>query len=915
MGSDGFYPLPLADLAAWMLGDLERGECFGLPASLFFRPRPSDPFRLARGGRLLETPVGVAAGPHAQLPQNLVAAYLCGARFMELKTVQVLDELHLSKPCIDMLDEGYNCEWSQELRLKQSARAYVEAYVLLHVLKDYLKFEGSEPGFVFNLSAGYSYDGVTSQAMSRFFSAMTDASHGVARAVETLAPLYPRVRLLAIEPVVSRDLTMSTMHGVAPGEIERIAAYFIEDLRLDFTLKLNPTLLGPRLARELLNERLGYPVQAPDEAFAHDLEYGAALELIARLSARARNAGVAFRLKLTNTLPVANDMGRLPSREETVYLSGRALHPLAVVLAHRLRRDVDPRLDMSFCAGLDAENLPRAVACGLYPATICSDALKPGGYGRIRQAVETLRAAMARAGAGSLEALALTEAGAGADDARAAQAANLAAYAAIVADEPRYRKAHARYAGVRTERPLPRFDCAGAPCVSACALCQDVPGYLAAVARGEDELAWDIVRADNAFPRLLGAACDQRCRSRCVRQNLDSPLAIREIKAFVAARGGEPPRIVPHPDAPTVAVLGAGAVGLAASARLARTGLWVRLFETSEPGGGLGEGLPLWREATGRPGSPEEIEAAGLAAGPKRIALAAAADLRDILALGVGLEPGLVSVPDVLDARPRGVDQCLVASQPAQRLTVVRLAGLGRNLADALLAGMGRSAPVPASAPVVAARADLSLARFAARPARELSGEQDIRREASRCLSCSLACSACATVCPNRAMLALAAPGARLPRFFLDANGRVRADVRRLRQPVQLFNLADACNECGNCAAFCPSAGSPYQDKPRLHLGSDSFDQSPFGYRFEGPGRLVAKDARGRGLLTEQGGGIVYEDDALRLALDASSLALVSASAGSGVAPKDLDRASETLAVYLATSGQGPFPPRPGGAA
>ena len=56
----------------------------------------------------------------AILAQNIVAAWLCGARYIELKTVQTLDELDVPKPCIDMQDEGYNVEWSQELKVFQS---------------------------------------------------------------------------------------------------------------------------------------------------------------------------------------------------------------------------------------------------------------------------------------------------------------------------------------------------------------------------------------------------------------------------------------------------------------------------------------------------------------------------------------------------------------------------------------------------------------------------------------------------------------------------------------------------------------------------------------------------------------------------------------------------------------------------
>ena len=106
----------------------------GIPGSLFFRPDLQDPFRSVRYGRLLASPLGVAAGPHSQMALNIVAAWLCGARYIELKTIQVLDELEVSKPCIDMQDEGYNCEWSQELTIRESFSEYLNAWIIIHVL-------------------------------------------------------------------------------------------------------------------------------------------------------------------------------------------------------------------------------------------------------------------------------------------------------------------------------------------------------------------------------------------------------------------------------------------------------------------------------------------------------------------------------------------------------------------------------------------------------------------------------------------------------------------------------------------------------------------------------------------------------------------------------------------------------------
>ena len=160
MHTDRFTPLDAATLLRWMQHDLPNKQLFGIGRELFFMPKPDDPFRMERYGKVLETPLGVAAGPHTQLAQNILSAWLCSARYIELKTVQVLDELNVAKPCIDMADEGYNCEWSQELKLDQSFEEYLKAFVLLYVLRDMLNLPveadpGKGPGFIFNMSAGY----------------------------------------------------------------------------------------------------------------------------------------------------------------------------------------------------------------------------------------------------------------------------------------------------------------------------------------------------------------------------------------------------------------------------------------------------------------------------------------------------------------------------------------------------------------------------------------------------------------------------------------------------------------------------------------------------------------------------------------------------------------------------------------
>ena len=68
-------------------------------------------------------PFGPAAGPNSQLAQNIIAAYVAGARFFEVKTVQKMDGADLAacvpRPCILANDEGYNQEWSTERRCRR----------------------------------------------------------------------------------------------------------------------------------------------------------------------------------------------------------------------------------------------------------------------------------------------------------------------------------------------------------------------------------------------------------------------------------------------------------------------------------------------------------------------------------------------------------------------------------------------------------------------------------------------------------------------------------------------------------------------------------------------------------------------------------------------------------------------------
>ena len=231
--SDKLTCCPIDKLLRWILAEEKEDRVFGICKDLFFAPGKHDVFKMTRYGQGLETPIGVAAGPHTQMAQNIIAAWLTGARYIELKTVQTLDELDVSKPCIDMQDEGYNCEWSQELSLDQSFNEYLNAWIILHILKD--KYGWGDPntaGFIFNMSIGYSLEGILKPNVQAFLDKMTDCRAEKAAKIKSLAEIYPRVKDIQISDLISNTITISTMHGCPPDEVERIGRYFMEERRL-----------------------------------------------------------------------------------------------------------------------------------------------------------------------------------------------------------------------------------------------------------------------------------------------------------------------------------------------------------------------------------------------------------------------------------------------------------------------------------------------------------------------------------------------------------------------------------------------------------------------------------------------------------------------------------------------------------
>lgn len=572
---DFMRPLSFDHVMTWARTEFEReGAIFGVRAEHFWRPE-SDRLILDSFGHRIASPVGPAAGPQTQLANNILVAYLTGARFMELKTVQIMDgeqiRLAVAKPCIEAQDEGYNCEWSTELTVQEAFDEYVKAYFAIAVLGKELGMGGLDDGVAFNISVGYDLAGIKSDKVDRYIEGMIDASNTPiflecqdwVRAHLHEFKVFGPADLDAIDPQISRSVTLSTLHGCPADEIEKIAHYLLTEKRLNTFVKCNPTLLGYDMARDSL-DRLGYEyISFDDHHFKADLQYADAIAMFRRLTQSAQGLGLRFGVKLTNTFPVQVLRQELPADE--MYMSGRSLLPLTLSLAAKLSREFDGDLPISFSGGVDAFNVADVVATGIQPVTVATTLLKPGGVLRFKQLCDASVPVMS--------------------DYRGIDVPALESLVTRVFSDERYHKRYReKFPSRKTGSPLPLIDCYKAPCEhGGCPIEQQIPEYLTLTAQGRYAEAFDVIALDNAAPTITGVLCSQQCREHCTRLDYDQSIDMRGVK-LVAADGAqdaylerlEPPSL--RTDRRAV-VIGAGPAGIAAALFLRRNGMAVDVLE------------------------------------------------------------------------------------------------------------------------------------------------------------------------------------------------------------------------------------------------------------------------------------------------------------------------------------------------
>ena len=907
-------------------------------------------------GEKLETPIGPAAGPHTQMAQNIIAAYFAGARFFELKTVQIMDGEELAaciaRPCIKADDEGYNCEWSTELTVPQAYEEYVKAWCVLKVISKAYGL-GDPDGFVFNMSVGYDLAGIKSEKIDNFIEGLKDASDRpiFAECKAVLKEFFPALseHIDGISPVVCRSVTLSTLHGCPPDEIERIATYLITEKHLNTFVKCNPTILGYKDARAIL-DKAGFDYVAFDEHhFNEDLQYGDAVAMFRRLIDLAEQNGLKFGVKLSNTFPAQVKQNELPAEE--MYMSGRSLFHLTIEMARRFSEEFDGKLRISYSGGADQTNIGVLFTAGIWPITMATTVLKPGGYARFAETAKLMRMLPY-------------------SDFTGTNTSAIAGWIGYVDANGLFKKPIKPLPDRKSEEQVPLFDCYTAPCSGGCPIHQDIPEYIRLTQKGMFKEALDVITQKNPLPFITGTICSHRCMTKCTRCFYDEPVNIRNWKLKAAEKGYDEltaGMTAPAKSGRKVAVIGGGAAGLSAAYFLARAGIQADVFEKEAKAGGIVRNvIPGFRisEAaidkdialiekmgvsihTSAPApSLSELKAWGYSAVIFAVGAYKAQDtgvsgnVMNVIDFLRACKDGSIACPGSAVAIIGGGNTAMDAARAAKRIDGVEKVTivyrrtkkympadeeeLKAAIADGvefaeLLAPVsqadgkltcgvmklgepdqsGRRRPEPTgetayidadlAVAAIGEKVDTSLYEAngimpdargripfscevdgvkvynigdsnrgpctvveciadAQRAADEIIGEKhvmDIPAEAFaspeeviphkgvlqdvafiggdttpvsfRCLSCNTVCENCVSVCPNRANTVVIMP-----------------DGRR-----EILHIDRLCNECGNCASFCPYASAPYKDKLTLFMDEQSFaDSENKGFVFLPDGRV-----------------------------------------------------------------------------
>ncbi len=582
---DNLKPLKFDHLMRWILKEQKKtGSIFGVRD--FYQ---ANPFKtLPLGEEKIETPFGPASGPHTQYAQSIIAAYAAGCRFFELRTVCPRD---LNQdPEISIGTEAINVEGAGNLTFEESFEEYCKAWVAIKALSVEYKMGGMD-GFIFNISAGYTYEDFTSPQMTAFLENMRDAGNTdiFNECIQFLKDNLDMFQNLTLEdiddisPRISIGISVCTSLDCSLTELENIARYLMVDRKFNIAVKLNSAMLGYEYCRNTLDAMGYFDIEISRESIDRCVKYYDMIPIVNKLLGIANREGRLFGVKLTGAFPVIGGI----ERTKELKLSGKAIFPLSVALAAKLSDDFDGRLKIAFSGGADANNVEDIYEAGVWPITMNTTILKPGGFNRFKQFSYTFNEWSYNDHFGTRTGL-------------------LRRIAERVKQNNHYTKPLKSDTLVRRPGRIPMVNCFIAPCVEGCPIGQDITSYLNFIDEERYTEALRSIIDKNPLPFITGSICTHECMSNCTRIFYEKSVKIRDAKLIAAQNGYDQVLDELHPKPPVgrklnVAIVGGGPCGMSTAFFLAREGHKVTIYdEWHQPGGVVRYIIPDFRIPTDR---------------------------------------------------------------------------------------------------------------------------------------------------------------------------------------------------------------------------------------------------------------------------------------------------------------------------
>ncbi|MFW5800297.1 MAG: hypothetical protein ACOCV8_05730 [Spirochaetota bacterium] len=374
-------------------------DVYNIPQNKIFKGNPDYDLSVIFHNRKASSPLGPAAGPHTQLAQNIVNSWLAGSRIIELKTIQINDKLDIPRPCIDVPNIGFNVEFSQELSLDESLREYVKAHMIIEIIKklNIIDIDETYTDTIFEMSAGYDFKGISTNKIRNYINHLKDAFLIIEEIKKEFNDRNEKYKEINIDSNIINSITLSTFHGCPPDEIQEICEFLIEEMGLNVTVKMNPTLLGKERLEHILYKQLGYHhIHVNDTAYKNDIGFDRAVNMMKTLNKKAKDRELSAGVKFLNTLEVINN--RNVFSDKVMFMSGEPLYLFALNLVKDFRDSLSGSeyedMTVSFSAGISKHNFPEAVSLGLVPITVCTDLLRPKGYSKLKSYYDILYKSM-----------------------------------------------------------------------------------------------------------------------------------------------------------------------------------------------------------------------------------------------------------------------------------------------------------------------------------------------------------------------------------------------------------------------------------------------------------------------------------------------------------------------------------------